>query len=133
MGSELICEFGKVREDILIRAYNLCISYPNDDIAIHTNDVKLRFCQIKHHPDVVGAFSYILADYLFFQIGLACGTNFSPTNWEAVHQVQSALVERLFFDTSLILKHKVILDKISGATPYKDGQNHCSPQPCQMH
>jgi hypothetical protein len=59
-------------------------SYPDNDIVVHANDVKSCFRQIKHHPDVAGAFSYILADYLFFQVGLAFGADFSPANWEAV-------------------------------------------------
>ena len=111
-GSELKCEFGSVREDILVRAYNLRISYPDDDIVVHANDVKSCFRQVKHHPDVAGAFSYILADYLFFQIGLAFGADFSPANWEAVRRTQSALAERLFFDTSLVQKHRAVLDRI---------------------
>jgi hypothetical protein len=44
-------------------------------------------------------------DYLFFQVGLKFGANFSPANWEVVRCVQSALAERLFFDTSLVNKH----------------------------
>ena len=91
---------------------NLCISYPKDDIVIHANDVKSCFRQIKHHPDVVGAFSYVLSKYLFFQVGLAFGANFSPSNWEAVRQVQSALAIQLFYDDLLVPKHCAILDKI---------------------
>jgi hypothetical protein len=111
-GSELACEFGLVHEAILVRAYNLPLSYPNDDIIVHTNDVKSCFRQIKHHPDVAGAFLYILADCLFFQVGLAFGADFSPANWEAVPRAQSALAERIFFDTSLVRKHRAVLDKI---------------------
>jgi hypothetical protein len=80
-GSELQCEFGSVRDELLARAYNLRISYPTDDIVVHANDVKSCFRQIKHHPDVAGAFSYILVDHLFFQVGLAFGADFSPANW----------------------------------------------------
>jgi hypothetical protein len=80
MGSKLTGKFGKVHEDILIRAYNLRISYPDDNIVIHANDVKWCFSQIKNHPNVAGAFSYILVDNLFFQIGLAFGADFSPAN-----------------------------------------------------
>ena len=111
-GSELTCLFGSVHTDILIPAYNLRISYPDDDIVMHANDIKSRFCQIKHHPDVAGAFLYVLADYLFLQIGLAFGADFSPANWEAVRRAQSALAERLFSDTSLIVKHHAVLNKI---------------------
>jgi hypothetical protein len=91
LGSKLKCEFGKVQEDVLIWAYNLRISYPNEDIIVHANDIKSCFCQTKHHPDIMGAFSYILAEYPFFQIGLAFGADFSPANWEAVRRIQCAL------------------------------------------
>jgi hypothetical protein len=53
-----------------------------------------------------------LADYLFLQIGLAFGVDFSPANWEAIRCAQAALAERLFFDMSLIVKHHAVLDKI---------------------
>ena len=101
-GSELQCEFGCIYEELLARAYNLRVSYPSDDIVIHANVVKSCFCQIKHHPNVAGVFSYILTDHLFFQVGLAFGANFSPAIWEAIQRVQSALAEQLFFDTSLV-------------------------------
>ena len=85
MGSELKYKFGKVHEDILIWACNLCILYPNYDMVIHANNIKSCFHQTKHHPNIIGAFSYILANYLFSQISPAFGADFSPTNWEAVH------------------------------------------------
>ena len=108
-GSELTCLLGSVRTDILIRAYNLRISYPDEDIVVHANDIKSCFRQIKHHPNVAGAFSYILADYLFLQIGLAFGADFSPANCEAIRRAQSALAECLFFNTSLVNKHRAVL------------------------
>jgi hypothetical protein len=111
-GSELNRKFSSVHDAILVRAYNLQLSYPDNDIVVHANEVKSCFHQIKHHPDVAGAFSYILADYLFFQVGLAFGADFSPTNWEAGHRTQSALAKWLFFDTSLVTKHRIVLDKI---------------------
>jgi hypothetical protein len=111
-GSKLNSEFGSVRDTILIRAYNLRISYPDDDIIVHASDVKSCFRQIKHHPNVAGAFSYILADYLFFQVGLTFGADFSPANWETIHRARSALAKRLFFDTSQLTKHRAVLDKI---------------------
>ena len=88
-GSELQCKFGNICKEILVWAYNLRILYPADNILVHANDVKSCCRQIKHHPDVSGMFSYILADYLFFQVGLAFGADFSPANWEAVRCIQS--------------------------------------------
>ena len=103
-GSKLHCKFGSIRKDILICIYNLHISYPKDNIVIHANDIKSCFCQIKHHPDIVWAFSYILSNYLFF--------NYSPSNWESVRQVQFTLATQLFHNALLVLKHRTILDQI---------------------
>lgn len=76
-GSKLHCKFGSVRETILTCAYKLHITYPYDNIVVHAN----------YHPDVIGAFSYIMAEYLFFKLGLAFGNDSSPTFWEAMCQI----------------------------------------------
>ena len=52
--TELRCEFGDVKLRVLIRIWNLRITYPKLDIALHANDVKSCFRQLKHHPDVMG-------------------------------------------------------------------------------
>lgn len=64
--SELHCEFGYIWEAILTHVY-MHITYPHNNIAVHANDVKSCFNKIKHYPDIIGAFLYILAEYLFFQ------------------------------------------------------------------
>ena len=63
---------------------------------IHANDIKSCFRQIKHHPNMMGTFLYILAEYLFFEIGLTFSTDFSPANWEAIRLIQSTLAAHLF-------------------------------------
>ena len=128
-GSELHCKFGSIWEDILIRVYNLCLSYPDDDIVIHANDVKSCFHQIKHHSDVVGAFLYVLSKYLFIQVGLAFSADFSPSNWEAVRQVQSALATQLFHNDSLVPKHHATLDRIKWWCPRGPRHPGCHTSP----
>lgn len=55
-----------------------------DNIVINANDFKYCFCQIKQCPNIICAFFYILAKYLFLQVGQAFGANSSPSNWEAI-------------------------------------------------
>ena len=109
-GSEEKCLFGTVREEIFTRLYNLRISYPDRDLVIHANDVKSAFRQIKLHPDIMGAFSFIIADQLFLSCGLPFGTDFSPANWEIIRQLLKELAEKLYDDDSLVIKHKNYLD-----------------------
>jgi hypothetical protein len=40
-GSKLDCEFGLVRDAILVHAYNLWISYPDVNTVFHANDANL--------------------------------------------------------------------------------------------
>ena len=112
-GTEERCTFGRVRTDIYRRMYNLRISYPDHDLVVHANDVKSAFRQIKLHPDIMGAFSYIIGDRLFLSCGLPFGTDFSPANWEVVRQLLEAVAERLFADSSLRTKHAAYLSQLN--------------------
>ena len=111
-GTELDCQFGDAKLRLLIRIWNLRITYPWLDIVLHANDVKSCFRQLKHHPDVMGAFSYILGDFLFLQCGLTFGSDFSPANWEVVRRIAEQLAEAYFDDKSLRQKHRKYLDKL---------------------
>jgi hypothetical protein len=111
-GSEEPCLFGSVKEEILSRIYSLRAENPTADIVTHANYVKSAFCQIKLHPDVMGAFSYIIADQLFLSCGQPFGADFCPANWEVVRQVLEKLATSLFHDDSLRDKHRKYLDRL---------------------
>ena len=49
LGVELDCDYGTVLTRLLVRIWNLRITYPNEDIVLHANDVKSCFRQMKHH------------------------------------------------------------------------------------
>ncbi len=98
--------------DFLIHIWNLRLTFPEQDITIHANDVKSCFCQLKHHPDVMGAFSFVINTILFLQCGLTFGSDFSPANWEPVRRITEQLAMALFNDNTLQEKHKKHLDKL---------------------
>mmetsp|Transcript_16875 Transcript_16875/g.38682 ORF Transcript_16875/g.38682 Transcript_16875/m.38682 type:complete len:650 (+) Transcript_16875:2568-4517(+) len=112
-GSEFACLFGDVLLRLLTRIWNLRISYPDTDIAIHASDVKSCFRQLKHAPDVMGAFSYIIDGVLYLSCGLTFGADFSPPNWEIPRRVLEQLAEGLFADQSLRQKHRKYLDMLT--------------------
>jgi len=82
------------------------------DIVLHANDVKSCFKQIKLHPDIIPAFSIIIADFLYLQSALPFGTDFSPQNWEPVRRLIEVLADWLFAYKSLIAKHCKYVDKL---------------------
>ena len=111
-GVELQCEFGHTWHNILKRVWNLRISYPHSDIVIHANDVKSCFRQIKHHPDVAGAFCFVVSDYLYAQFGLSFGADFSPPIWEICRRMAEQMAAKLFDDTTLVDKHAKYLSQL---------------------
>ncbi|KAL7523262.1 hypothetical protein ACHAXR_000668, partial [Thalassiosira sp. AJA248-18] len=92
--------------------YDLRISYPLSEIVTHANHVKSCFKQMKLHPDIMAAFSIMVADFLYLQSALPFGTDFSPQNWEPVRRLVEILAERLFHDKSLPMKYKKYLDRL---------------------
>ena len=107
-------QFGTVMSHVLHRIYSLCCHYgPTVDLVIHAKDIKSVFCQGKLHQDIIGAFSYIIANKLFLSCGQPFGMDFSPANWEVIHQVLEHLATSLFRDTSLHSKHQKLLDKLN--------------------
>lgn len=110
--TELPCEFGSVLTRLLTRIWNLRITYPDRDIVLTANDIKGAFRQLKHHPDVMGFFSYIIDGILYLSCGQTFGSKFSPSNWEVPRRVIEQLAESLFSDQSLRDKHRQYLDKL---------------------
>lgn len=112
LGVELDCEYGAVFKRLCTRIWNLRISYPDSDIILHANDVKSCFRQLKHHPDVMGAFSYIVGDLLYLSCGLTMGADFSPPTWEGPRRIAEQLATNLFGTPGLVEKHREHLDKL---------------------
>ncbi len=112
LGVEFDCEYGTVFQRLMIRIYNLRITYPKQDIIIHANDVKSCFRQMKHHPDVMGAFGYIIADLLYLSCALTFGSDFSPQTWDLPRRIAEQLGTQLFHNKSLVAKHRSRLDQL---------------------
>jgi hypothetical protein len=104
--------FGDTKLRILKRVWNLRITYPSTGILIHANNYKSCFRQLKHHPDILAGFAYIISTYLFFPTGMTFGSNISVANWESVRRVAEKTAVYLFEDKTLRTKHRAILDQL---------------------
>ena len=78
----------------------------------HANDVKSCFKKMKLHPDIMPAFSIMVADFLFLQSALPFGADFSPQNWEPVRRLVETLAEKPCDNKSLRSKHRKYLDRL---------------------
>ncbi len=63
-GTELDCTSSMVMIDLLIHIWNLHISFPDHDIDMHSNHVEFCFWKLKHQPDVMGDFLFIIGELL---------------------------------------------------------------------
>jgi hypothetical protein len=109
-GTELRCLYGDAFVTFLERIWDLRITYPLLDVAMHANDIKSCFRQMKLHPDIMPAFSIVIANYLFLQTALPFGMDFSPQNWEPVRRLVEVLSQKLYKDQGLRAKHRKYLD-----------------------
>jgi len=122
LGVKLDCDYGTVLLRVLIRIWNLRITYPLKDIILHANDVKSCFRQLKHHPDVMAAFSYIIADILYLSCGLMFGADFSPQSWEVCRRIAEQLATSLFDDESLVENIESISTSSNGVRSLEKAQ-----------
>ena len=63
---------------------NLRITYPLEDILLFDDDASGAFRHIKYHPDITGAYAFIINKLLYLPLGLVFGCNVSPHNWEII-------------------------------------------------
>jgi len=64
------------------RIWNLRISFPPEELYLFDDDVKGAFWHPKYHPDVAGAFSFVIENHLFLSLGQTFGSLVNPQNWK---------------------------------------------------
>ena len=88
---------------------------------------------MKLHPDIMPAFSVIVAEFLFLQPALPFGTDFSPQNWEPVRRIIEILTGKLFSDNTLRHKHRKYLDQLRWDRSLNGGDaTYTIAKPCQQ-
>lgn len=103
-GTELDCAFGDVLFKLLTRIWNLRITHPILTRTLFSMQT-ISSRAFATSPNVMGAFSCILGDFLFLQCSLTFGSDFSPANADK-------LAKSLFPDKSLRHKHRQHLDRL---------------------
>lgn len=96
-----------IMTNFLVHIWNLCITFPDHNIAFHANNVKSCFRQLKHHPNDVGAFAFLINTILILQQDFSFGTAFSSTNCEPIQFIAEELVPALCNDYTLQEKHMI--------------------------
>lgn len=104
--------YGETFMRLLETIWNLRISYPVSDILLFDDDINGAFRHCKYHPDVVSAFAFIIAQFLFIPLGGTFGSITSPENFDPIARARIHLAEFLSDRRDLLSKYKHIIDKI---------------------
>ncbi len=108
----LDCTFGTVMTNFLTHLWNLKITSPDRNIAIYANDVKSCLRQLKHHPDIMGAFFFVIDTIMFLQCSLTFRMDFIPADWEPIQLIADQQATAPFNNNRLQDKHKHHFNKL---------------------
>ena len=113
--NEIQLEYGTALRRHLTRIYNLRITYPLEEILLFDDDASGAFRHVKYHPDIAGAYAFIINGILYLPLGTVFGSNVSSHNWEVFAISRARLAEWLQHQphiSDIVEKHKALLDLI---------------------
>ena len=105
-------DFGLAKMKLLIRIYNLRISYPQSKIFLALADITACFRFPRMHADVTGAFGFMAEELYFLATSMVFGSNTSASSWEPFRRAIQSLIPVLSMRTDLVEKHKGLLDML---------------------
>ena len=126
--------YGDAIQRHINRIWNSRINFPDKELYLFDDDVKDAFRHSKYHPDVAGAFSFVISKYLLVSLGQAFGSLVSPQNWEPLARARTHLAASLSKRRDLLSKYQVLISQVTFSPPpdpslrftpaVKDSQNH---------
>ena len=87
--------FGTAKHDFYWLIYNLRISYPNAPILLALADIKACFRFPRIHPDLTGAFGFLVGNLYCLAIAMVFGSNTSAASWEPFRRAIEGLSKKL--------------------------------------
>ena len=104
--------FGYVYMAFCIWIYNLRTSFPKDDILLAFIDISSCFCWPRIHPDLAGAFGFMIGPLYYAANAMVFGSVASATSWEPFRRAISAFALSYFGSHHLKINHKQYLDMV---------------------
>ena len=98
--------FGTAKYDFYWLIYNLRISYPKAPIFLALADVKACFRFPRIHPDLAGAFGFLISNFFCLAVAMVFGSNTSSRCWEPFRRAIEGLTVNFANRLDLVNKHK---------------------------
>ena len=97
---------------ILIRIFNLRISFPLDDIMAYKDDLVTAFRRVRYHPDISCAHAFVFEAFLILPIGLVFGARDSPAWFCQVSELR-AFASQHFSSLGLPIPDQSLIDSVT--------------------
>ena len=88
-------DFGTEKYDFYWLIYNLRVSYPEASILLALADIKACFRFPRIHPDLNGAFEFLISNFYCLAVAMVFGSNTSSSCWEPFRRAIEGLTKNL--------------------------------------
>ena len=109
--------FGMVKVLFYWLWFNMIVSFPEAVIFLALADTKACFRFPKIHPDLTGAFGFLVNDLYCLATAMVFGSNTSASSWEPFRRAIEGLSKKFANRPDLVKKHKYYLDMIQWKMP----------------
>ena len=113
--------------------YNLRISFPEEVIYLALADVKACFRFPRIHPDLTGAFGFLVHDFYCLAVAMVFGSNTSASSWEPFRRAIEELSKVFMKNPSLVGKHEKYLNMIKWEVPSSNSQKPIKAVKCDLN
>ena len=113
--------------------YNLRISFPEEVIYLALADVKACFRFPRIHPDLTGAFGFLVRDFYCLAVAMVFGSNTSASSWEPFRRAIEELSKVFMKNPSLVGKHEKYLNMIKWEVPSSNSQKPIKAVKCDLN
>ena len=113
--------------------YNLRVSFPTEVIFLALADIKACFRYPRIHPDLTGAFGFLVDDLYCLAVAMVFGSNTSSSSWEPFRRAIEKMSLVFSSDPTLVEKHKHYLNMIKWDIPPSDAEPPVKAFKCQIN
>ena len=109
--------FGTAKIAFYWLIYNMRASFPDTPIFLALADIKACFRYPRIHPDLTGAFGFLVGNLYCLAIAMVFGSISSAASWEPFRRAIEGLSKKFSNRPDLVKKHKVYIDMLKWDVP----------------
>ena len=122
-------DFGTAKHEFYWLIYNLRASYPEASILLALADIKACFRFPRIHPDLTGAFCFLINNFFCLAVAMVFGSNTLSSCWESFLRVIKGFANR----PDLVDKHKKYIDMIKWDIPCGAAAKPVPAKKCKLN